>query len=423
VEKSCLKYILILLPIWCFGQVPDTIKLSHSGFDFSGNNTIDFTVTDLDCGEYELDVEGDKDTLIGERSIYLEDFGGKGDNSTDNLQPFLDAIAYSESVLNGAEIKLKGGKYRVSGTISEALDNRLKISGEGKQITEIIMIGTGDLFNFTTNRIDISVHFEHLTIGALNACGAAIKLDVFDVASWSLENFTAEDIEITSLGAISTNHFDYGIWLIDAWNASIHDVFVRGSGNNIVNMKAGIKIDGNSIDAQMNDVSVFFADTAIAVLSESEGAGIVGARLVFNDHGLVVDLTGGMAPSDPLVFVTDVHTNNFTSGIELIGVLQFKISGLLLYKNPNQIGPYTDILIEGCLDGVISDGTLMFNANPDPGDIGVNQIGGSDRIMLHHLNIKERETGIEQSGAGQVDVDHIRYTGVTTNTVGNVINW
>ncbi len=354
--------------------------------------------------------------------INVEFFGGKGDWSantinevvyssfqgTDNTLPFFRALRYScegEGVF-GRKIKLRKGRYGVSGTINITKDNTT-ISGEGDAASEIVFTEsnsaiTTTYFNATSLKRIYSLFLKDLRFAGYNRAQNAIvaqgcnqsdfqNLHFFGFADYAikLEDFSSSKIQKLSIAGYSTSSTAKGVKILNTstlafvskeyYNLNVGDYYENSANisnydNRFEAVKYGAFIEnthslGNNIGNIIYNNSSFNStgtDKRILKIDNQNATDVFRAigiefnHLRLNTTSLVyaIEVTGTFnASSNIILNVRNVYDNTAITGSFLYSAWQ-KIK---LYTDRGN-APYT--ITGGALDGYYYNGVLMTTASP-----------------------------------------------------------
>lgn len=354
--------------------------------------------------------------------INIEFFGGKGDWSantvnevayssfqgTDNTVPFFRAIRYScegEGVF-GRKIKLRKGRYGVSGTINITKDNTT-IQGEGDASSEIVFTEsnsaiTTTYFNATSLKRIYSLFLRDLRFAGYNRAQNAIvaqgcnqsdfqNLHFFGFADYAvkLEDFSSSKIQKLSIAGYSTSTTAKGVKILNTstlafvskeyYQLNIGDYYensanVSSYDNRFETVKYGVFVEnthtgGNNIGNIIYSNSSFNStgtDKRILKIDNQNASdvmrviGIEFNHLRLNTTSLVyaIEVIGTFhASSNVILKVNNVYDNT-------------SITSSFLYSSWQKIKLYTDrgnapyTISSGTLDGYYYNGVLMTTASP-----------------------------------------------------------
>lgn len=103
--------------------------------------------------------------------VTLEQYGGAGDDATDNITAFAAANTYLNGV-GGGSIRLGRGKYRLSAAVT--LSSKNSIIGQGRNTELKTMSATANILNLGGNQVVRDIYFS---TGVTRTAGVACKMN------------------------------------------------------------------------------------------------------------------------------------------------------------------------------------------------------------------------------------------------------
>lgn len=165
-------------------------------------------------------------TLTGVTWVTLEQYGGVGDDSTDNLAAFNAALADLPAA--GGTIRLLANSiYRVSGVVT-ITKNGVWIIGNDQKTSVIKTTSITDhILNWDSGSGMEGGGIKDVSLqsSVVKSNGAAIRLD-------GMSRFTIQDVDINGYpGGLSTSYTHDGIILNDCWIVKVKDSRIEGTGS------------------------------------------------------------------------------------------------------------------------------------------------------------------------------------------------
>ena len=153
-------------------------------------------------------------------SVSVKDFGAVGDDNTDNLNAFKNALQYLESI-GGGSLYVPAGIYRVSEPIIIRSDIELFGDGAASEIKNSVgqYTNAGDV-------IHIGISSEWVNWGNSGSAVTDASLTQFDAADYSklnTKNVHIHNIHVSSSAASGTQGL--GIWAVNAENFIIENIW------------------------------------------------------------------------------------------------------------------------------------------------------------------------------------------------------
>jgi hypothetical protein len=192
--------------------------------------------------------------------LNIEAFGGKGDNLTDNLTPYLNALAALSG--QGGGVYFPPGKYKFSANAAFNLPGGIfsvAVIGAGQDATELIWpnLSGGLTFNFAG--ISSSVHIRDLTLSAGQPSGGtAINLEQ-TVSVVNVGVAATTDIYRVTLrgsdGYRQTNYWTTGLNINNVSGIQVDNLTVSGSSSQQGVGTSIVGLPGSSTYAVLLDIA------------------------------------------------------------------------------------------------------------------------------------------------------------------------
>jgi hypothetical protein len=282
--------------------------------------------------------------------LNIEAFGGKGDNLTDNLAPYLNALAALAG--QGGGIYFPPGKYKFSANAAFNLPGGIfsvTIIGAGQDATELTWPNLSGGLTFNYAGISSSVHIRDLTIStgqpsggnALNLAQALSVANVGVAATTDIYRVTLRGSD----GYRQTNYWTVGLNINNVSGIQVDNLTVSGSSSQQGTGTSIVGLPGSATYAVLLDIAksnYFGLATGLLYGSYVQGVTVDQTNFTFvttgigsnaGERGALVQLavTDSQFNPGPVSGGVGINTGTFIGGLQVVNNF-FVIGG------PNQFG-------------------------------------------------------------------------------------
>jgi len=200
------------------------------------------------------------------------------------------------------------------------------IMGAGPEKTVLKFTGCNGIVA-DTNADDKAMIVSNLTLATASA-GTYTALQLENSYSSGTHRTIVVDNVCIRPWTAATHYWLKGIKLIDAWNASLSRIFIRGK-DNTTSMTRGLEIHG--VDVHINDVYTFYTDRAVSIDADCEGIRIHNLSAFYTDTGVYWD-TGVQ------LMLSNSYFDCISNGLTLLSVTLDHIIGNSFAKRGTAAG-------------------------------------------------------------------------------------
>ena len=299
-------------------------------------------------------------------SLSVTDYGATGDGKTDDSPAFqraLDEVAHA----GRGVVLIPPGEYRLARALrAELTGPGIAIRGQGQGVSVLVCDNPDGVFLLHAEWCDTQVTVHDLSILAgREGAGTALELSSPPRGARNVRTLTVRHVDIRGTGLPSRRYFDCGVDAPYQWRPLFTSVVVSGpsdpalkadqsDSSPLYRMACGIRADG-SYAPSFQHCYVWNATTGYSVVTEGRDEGpedsafyrcfAVGCRTGIDIRTPI---------PEPQLVIDSCHINCRDTGIRLGKRKFFHLTGNLMYGQPADGRPYTDIELTGSFCGVIT---------------------------------------------------------------------
>lgn len=316
--------------------------------------------------------------------------GAIGDGITDDTVALQRALNTSSTALTCSP---GSGRFRISSKVT-SYGKPLNFIGAGISNTVFLCESPDKTLDVQPGNILNAVQISNMSFVANNSTeqtGCPISVIWPTTPSWAQKTFILDDVGfVSNLAGSTLPNFKQGLYLKNAWNARITNLFDNGQANTF-NSTCGssIILGENCTDVQITGLHSFFRYISVLVEGYIEGLTIDKAVMVAVNKGFQNTANSILGPR-----IINSHINAQSMCIDILNASQPQISNNLLYTAINNLG-VTNIQLVGVTDGQVTSNS-MLSSNPQSNGITLVNSGAivSARNDLLDNDMQGHGTGI-----------------------------
>lgn len=162
--------------------------------------------------------------------INAKEFGLAGDGIADDTNAFRDM--HGEAQLHRRAIYLPYGDYRITDDLSLSCDNPVVIYGDSQQASRLLFDNCpGLLYSFYQHGIQqpVGIVMRNLGLSARGACGAGLSISYGNPSITNDHYRGAVSLRDVSIESNDLGHWNTGVKINGAWNATLDNVYASGN--------------------------------------------------------------------------------------------------------------------------------------------------------------------------------------------------
>lgn len=320
-------------------------------------------------------------SMIQGAPINILDFGADPTGSLDSTA----AIQAAFTEAQGRCVYAPAGTYRLNSTV-QLFDMYVNLIGDGIGATIFVYKGSSVAFEIRPGDILRRVTINGCSFYAGNetvSSGTAIYVAYPTQPSWSGPTVFITDVQIYSnLTGPTIPYWQRGIYLSNAWNANISNVWFNGKANDYLTTSSFIQLDENCTDVLIDRCHAFFCINCVHVTGYLEGLQIDSCVFVAVYRGFYNEPTVSILGPR----ITDSHINAALFAIHITAGNQYQIDNNLLY------GAYDSsvaaISITDTNDGSITGNSILVTSPAGNGIIVAQSIGSAERNQIRQNQVQ-----------------------------------